>query len=294
MRQIKPDHDWALFCRKDLLERFGEERPNKFFAVSFLNPVNLFNLFDFVNGIVFAAFRLSPAKAVVSAVIMVGMAAGTFLSISQNALPGSTFYSLKLTSEEMALRVALGEEKKFSLHTKFAERRVQEISALSHNAEINAEEFIPVLNEYRNQLASVKEILDSAIKEGNGKAVKLAERVTKETEKYGASLSVVSGTLSEDPKSTFNEALAYTEETNIKALTVLSSSIDGNKEFIAKLREKLEGKIGTIEASLDNVDDEIIYDQIASLVSDAKSLLEEGDLIGALELVSAAEALLVR
>lgn len=285
MRQIKPDPDWALFCRQELIQRFNDSTIQRFssstinrWLINSINPINQF---------IFAAFRLSPAKATVTATIMILMAVGLVFNLSQNASPESALYSLKLVSEKAALKAVPGDENKLSLHTKFAERRVKEISALSRNAEINTEVLFPVLNEYKNQLASVEEILDAAIKEGNGNAVKFAEKVTKEAEKYQATLSAAS-------PDQLEEAIAFTEDTNLKALTVLSSQTDGSKEFADKLKEILEGKIVAIKASLEDIDDENVSDQVKTLLQEAEKLLEKGDLEGALVQLSAAEGILER
>ena len=98
LRQIKPDPDWALFCRSELLKGLGESQKEGSFkperVASFVNPVNLINVLNFANQFVFAAFRLSPAKAAVTLTLMLLMAGGVGFYESHESLPRSAVFTL--------------------------------------------------------------------------------------------------------------------------------------------------------------------------------------------------------
>lgn len=297
LEYIKPEANWVLFCHRELMSEMRRDREEVYEPK--LGIRGMGEAADLINKALFGAFRLVPSKAVLTLVVSLGMLGGTLFSLAQNALPGSFFYSLKMTSENAALWAVPGEGNRVLLHTKLAERRVIELNHMALNAEyaeVNAATVLPVIEDFKNQVLATKDNLSKLVEEDRDNAVAKAKLITKVTDKYRTALLENYATIT-DPttRETLREAIAYTEEANLEALTVIASASDENQEFIDKLRDETLKKIIALENAIEDLEDENIQDQVVVLIEEANDLLSNGttqDLLRAFELVLNAEKLI--
>lgn len=84
----------------------------------------------------------------------------TTVSAAADSLPGDPLYAIKLVTERAQLQLA-SLDRKAILHTEFAERRLNEVSALQHNdaADVDGELVRGAVSAYKQELASANENL---------------------------------------------------------------------------------------------------------------------------------------
>ncbi len=292
LTQIRPDQEWVNFCYQDLIHQLDDESYQHQDQWSWnrwlVNPL---------NRLVVTVFALPQPPKVVATLVVMAVGFSMVVSASQRSLPGDGLYPLKLAFEK-SFTVVPGEENQAKLHTRLAERRIKELEQFTLNAEVNAETVLPVLEGFKKEISATKETLTRAAETQNGDAVKFAKLLTEETTRYQASLlGAYNAATDEETKDTLKEAIAYTEDTRLKALTVITSASEGNQEFTDELRRAVETKIENLKQRLATGGDGNINNQVSSLVHEAETLLENGDtpsLLEALELVENAEELLER
>lgn len=298
LEYIKPEANWVLFCHRELMNEMRRAAEAAYEPKLRIQGIR--GIADFVNNVLASGFRLVPSKAILTSVVTLGMLGGVLFSFAQNALPGSFFYSLKMTSENAALWAVPGEGNRVLLHTKLAERRVIELNHMAMNAEyaeVNAATVLPVIEDFKNQVLATQANLEKLAREDKHNAVTKARLITQVTERYKTSLLESYATITDSTtRETLREAIAYTEEANLEALTVIASASDENQEFVNQLREEVLKKIVSLETIAKDLEDSNIRDQVALLLREAEKLLSSGttqDLLQALEMVLNAGKLVV-
>lgn len=175
---IQPNQEWADLARMNLVAAI---------AVDSATPKHAFS-FDLSQ---FSAFATGMRYAAAGSFAFV-MALGGVVAASQNSLPGSALYPVKLASESVQGVVRFGQEEEKNLSTQIAKRRVAEVSQLA-SSKLSAEEAASLqaqLDEY-NQLigeVSVAETTDEAlekVKEVEVKAVALGSALGSATDAEG-------------------------------------------------------------------------------------------------------------
>ncbi len=115
-----------------------------------------------------AQHKLSFAAAVMVVVIIMG--SGGMVALAKNSLPGDTLYPVKLFTEQVQLQTTSSPESQVQKNIEFAQRRVEEIAALtaqnktdtSASIQTSVQEALQNLNTHLQQIADTIQTLKQA------------------------------------------------------------------------------------------------------------------------------------
>ena len=167
---ISPNQEWADLARMNLVATIGA------------TPVVEKSVFSFDLS-QFSAFATGMRYAAVGAFSFI-MAMGGVVAASQNSLPGSALYPVKLASESVQGAVRFGAQEEKNLSTQIAKRRIAEVSQLA-SSKLSTEEAASVqaqLDEY-NQL-----IVEVSVAENQEEALQKVEEVEAKAVALGSAL----------------------------------------------------------------------------------------------------------
>jgi len=146
LHAISPNQEWADLARMNLMATIAAEQvqaPAPFFSFSFSQ---------------FSAFTTGMRYAAMASFTLVMMMGGV-VAASQNSLPGSPLYPVKLASESVQGVVRFGAQENTNLSTAIAKRRIAEVSQLASN-KLSTEEAASLqvqLDEYNQLIAEVSD-----------------------------------------------------------------------------------------------------------------------------------------
>ncbi|MBI2845574.1 MAG: hypothetical protein HYX86_03400 [Chloroflexi bacterium] len=155
--------------------------------------------------------RLVWQTARVFAVLALGflsLGAGLALA-SESSLPGDPFYSVKRTLEDVALSLAPSPESAAGLRLIFAERRLQEATAMSERGK--QEEAQQLVEEYRGELEAVLQVIAREEIPTNARA-SIASGLQTRLERQGTFLSEVRGKIAMENLEAIDQALITIQE----------------------------------------------------------------------------------
>lgn len=154
------------------------------------------------------------------AAVFVLLAGGwmTTVSAASNSLPGETLYNIKLVTEQTKLTFASNENKTL-LHTEFAQRRLDEATALTQNGD--AELAQSVMVEFAKQVEMASDGLRELQSEGSKDTVKVATILDQEIEKLNSSIQVMS---TNEVDETETEAIEATKAASNDVVNIMVES----------------------------------------------------------------------
>lgn len=168
LQSIKPAEDFKISLRNRVYSELGEnfvinrsdlrlhERGNRSEVVSrlFSQPLS----FNFINHKMLTSLLLILT-------LLSGSAGTTYAA--QSALPGDTLYPVKIASEKVQSAIMVNDVKETELHSKFAERRLNEIAELNTNKTATPELIKTAVDGYKAEIAESRNVMQSAIRSAN-------------------------------------------------------------------------------------------------------------------------------
>jgi hypothetical protein len=182
-----------------------------------------------------------PVTVIASFFVLVFGGWMTTVNAASNSLPGDTLYTVKILTERAQLQFASG-ERRAVLHTEFAQRRFQEVVALTDNP-ARTDDAEDALNAFREQLAAANSELHLLQEEGDSDALMAAAGVDQVLEGLEAAIEDTDS----QTEAVLATAMDATRETSqvIEDVTVEVHEADPqeeSEESIGQLfRDRLEG-----------------------------------------------------
>ena len=229
--KVGPRPEWLETTRKELFARIEETKPDMISADGmklFLQRIQLW--FAPVRH-AFAQLAQHRALAGSAVAVLFTLMGGVTFAVSQNALPSSTLYPVKLAAESAAGSLAVTTQSQAEHTLSLAERRFWELSQLSRTTLANdASRPKPgvVANTARRYAAALSvstETLKRLQAEGNtALAVRTAEKLEKTANAYSMLFSLLDTSGSSSPLSDFEDVKEISEEARRAAQEVLHSN----------------------------------------------------------------------
>ncbi len=310
LKKIKPNQDWVVFCRENLVLETG---------------INMASESSFLSGI-FAAFRkirqigeirgtkqfLQPA-AILASVFVLIFGSGIFaVSKARTSLPGDRLYSVKIALEQAQLLVTPSQEGITRFQSDIIASRLQELDKVVNAGEpieSKQSKIEEAMNNLQRQLLTVKDELPKLNKMEAKKAVEMAKKIDTNASQAQQALSqaklALSPEMNQNLNEKMNEVADEADKTSTRAIEVMIKNQDeGNgethKEILAKLDEKIQ-KTEDIMKSLAvgqsatgkefSINAAIILDETDKAIVQAKLSLQNDDVQGALQTIKAANEL---
>ena len=178
------------------------------------------------------AWQRGWAYALIAVLAVIGAGAAT-AAASTNALPDSSLYPVKLATEQVRLAFTFSEVGKANLHTRFAERRVEEITAMANQG--NTEQVIILTTKLTSHLEeanyAIKQVEESEaappIELPSASSTQTAELRESAKESTAESIAVLENTLENTPEQT---------------KPALQQAIDISKDNYEKLQMEIDAK----------------------------------------------------
>jgi hypothetical protein len=162
-------------------------------------------------------------NALVATVMVVFLLMTTLVTVSADALPGSTFYPVKLAAEDVWLWAA-PERSRPALHLRFAHRRLVEVEELAKQGVIDGV-VLEAMADYFDAALDGLEDLPPAI------ALPLLDEAAGFIEEQQASLSSMSQVLPPAARMVIERALARSEAQTERVHTLMSTMRSGESEL---------------------------------------------------------------
>lgn len=210
--------------------------------------------------------------------------------VSTNALPGDTFYPVKIAHEEIKLAATVDTQKKITYEIKRTEKRIQEATTLADKDELDIGTQATIADEIKKQTAKVKVYIEevktedpeealilnaelkSTIKVNQEALRQVAAKPTEEVEEVATKEATIVENIEEPTllhvEIAFEDAVVVqldepTEVADVEALDLadideVEEKINDNDSFAEQLLESIEEEVLDIEAFEEQVTQEII------------------------------------
>lgn len=187
-----------LVARENLMKAIGNNRnQNESWSIS--------SVFDLTRFIVSETFS-KPSIALTS-VLFIIFGSITTVSASVNSLPGDPLYGVKVVTERAQLQLS-SQSRRATLHTEFAERRLQELLEISNQYPDRPELLSSVAQAYRRELASIANQVENNKPNTISEASQIDSRLSSLSEKAGNQTeNEIAQTLSQETKATSNRVI---------------------------------------------------------------------------------------
>lgn len=239
LKAIKPSADWREKNRRLLLRQINSE------AVS----QSTFDFQDYLRFFVFKIPRLA-AKPVGIIMLVISVVLGSSVAMvgaASNSLPGDyLLYTVKIATETVQSNLVTDPQDKVFLEIEFANRRVNEIkrvSLKSESTEKKQKRANEAVNQFKDNLQSVQNNLDTLKKEDPVKVVATANLVDMRVEELN---KVVKEDMAKDNgiKDVAKEVKKATEETATKALDIMvGKHNEADSDVKGAIEQKVNDKI---------------------------------------------------
>ena len=218
LKGISPDKEWMNSARNELITEIGLNKEADFMGIGF-----------------FQWLKHPQAIALATCLVLIFFC-GPWLSLkaSQSSLPGDLLYSVKKISEDAQI-IITSDDEKIELQAEFANRRLEELNKISENSfsqEEKTEKTKQLINDFKSNLAQIKENVSNAPKE---RVVSVA-RKTKEIEK---DLSRTKEDISEEIKQELAGAEKAIDDVKNQILTVLTGEGENNENTASSTDEEI-------------------------------------------------------
>jgi len=306
LKKVRPDDNWVIFCRQNLAseisKNYGKETMPAFnFSSAFAS---------------FMRYIRNPhpvLKPVVAFVLIFGfMFSGGLVVIAKanNSLPGDRLFSVKLALEEAKLLTATSAEGKAQVQTDMITVRIDELNRIINQGgsmEQKQPKIEEAVNNLQSHLLSAKDALPKLNNTEAKKVVEVAKRMDASAASAEQSLSEAKSALSPDMKNNLTDKIAEAadeaDKTSTKALETMvqrqGEAGISQTEIAVKVDEKIqktEQMVKTFAQSINNsaiadklpINATIVLDESDKAIEQARLLLENNDITGALQAIKSA------
>ncbi|PIW76110.1 MAG: hypothetical protein CO001_03100, partial [Candidatus Portnoybacteria bacterium CG_4_8_14_3_um_filter_40_10] len=306
LKKVRPDDNWVIFCRQNLAseisKNYGKETMPAFnFSSAFAS---------------FMRYIRNPhpvLKPVVAFVLIFGfMFSGGLVVIAKanNSLPGDRLFSVKLALEEAKLLTATSAEGKAQVQTDMITVRIDELNRIINQGgsmEQKQPKIEEAVNNLQSHLLSAKDALPKLNNTEAKKVVEVAKRMDASAASAEQSLSEAKSALSPDMKNNLTDKIAEAadeaDKTSTKALETMvqrqGEAGVSQTEIAVKVDEKIqktEQMVKTFAQSINNsaiadklpINATIVLDESDKAIEQARLLLENNDITGALQAIKSA------
>ncbi len=310
-KKIKPNQDWVVFCRKNLVQQMESDKANESSVLTRLSAI--FKAPDHVFG-QFPQFKLFLRPATVLAVVFILIFGSGLTAVfaARTSLPGDRLYSVKIALEQAQLLITPSQEGKTNFQSGVIASRLQELDKVvnaGESIESKQPKIEEAMNNLQRQLLTVKDELPKLDGMEAKKAVEMAKKIDANASQAQQALSQAKLALSPEMKQNLNEKINEVadeaDRTSNRALEVMIKNQDEgggdiHKEILAKLDEKIQ-KTEDIMKSLAtdklaigkefSINAAIILDETDKAIEQARLNLRNDDMEGALQTIKAANEL---
>ena len=252
-------------------------------------------------------------KPVVAFVLIFGfMFSGGLVVIAKanNSLPGDRLFSVKLALEEAKLLTATSAEGKAQVQTDMITVRIDELNRIINQGgsmEQKQPKIEEAVNNLQSHLLSAKDALPKLNNTEAKKVVEVAKRMDASAASAEQSLSEAKSALSPDMKNNLTDKIAEAadeaDKTSTKALETMvqrqGEAGVSQTEIAVKVDEKIqktEQMVKTFAQSINNsaiadklpINATIVLDESDKAIEQARLLLENNDITGALQAIKSA------
>ncbi len=238
LKAIKPSADWREKNRQLLL--------NQITAADVPQAT-----FDFQNYLRFFVFRIPrlAAKPMGIMILIISVVLGSSVAMvgaAGNSLPGDYLYTVKIATENVQSNLVIDPQDKVFLEIEFANRRVNEIKRVSlktESTEKKQQRANEAVNQFKDNLQSVQNNLDTLKREDPVKVVATANLVDMRVEELN---KVVKEDMAKDNniKDVAKEVKKATEETATKALDIMvGKHNEADSDVKGAIEQKVNDKI---------------------------------------------------
>jgi len=306
LKKVRPDDNWVIFCRQNLAseisKNYGKETMPAFnFSSAFAS---------------FMRYIRNPhpvLKPVVAFVLIFGFVfSGSWVVIAKanNSLPGDRLFSVKLALEEAKLLTATSAEGKAQVQTDMITVRIDELNRIINQGgsmEQKQPKIEEAVNNLQSHLLSAKDALPKLNNTEAKKVVEVAKRMDASAASAEQSLSEAKSALSPDMKNNLTDKIAEAadeaDKTSTKALETMvqrqGEAGVSQTEIAVKVDEKIqktEQMVKTFAQSINNsaiadklpINATIVLDESDKAIEQARLLLENNDITGALQAIKSA------
>lgn len=252
---------------------------------------------------------LQPAMVGFSSLLIVVGGWMTSVSASEDALPGEFLYGIKIANEQAKLTLASSDERRAELHLEFADRRLEEVTAINASDDEDKAGRVQVaVQSFQHEVDEVQNVMNAMVENGED-ATPVAVALENKTNEYATTIdpSVVE-TVIEDV-SQASDAAVDVLVTSVEVLPESPAKEDLQRAFQNDMREidtrvKLAlGRIAVIEEIVATGDATIPEDvdlhafeldlyATDEQISEAMNLLAAGGYRTAFEILDEIEVLL--
>lgn len=303
IEKIEPSQSW-ISSNKAFIFNYIEAQEKKQSQAYAIN----FGLADKIN-ILLRGFGMRFLFPTVSALTIIFMTGGFVMAKSQASLPGDALYSVKIFSEKVEVALTLNEEKRATLNFELADKRLNEISMLTENADgknVSGSDVDVAMENFNNHLSAAVSDMGNVVKSDSSSATAVAvakianNKTTDYVKKIAKAKDVIdnSSDSSAGAKDQIVETIKKIEEVNFNALAVLAFL---GSEVSQKVSEKIDDaalKTDMIKLKISDLDEDFadkdnvklaadLTDQASSNLEEAKKYLALNDSNKALEKVVA-------
>ncbi len=308
IEKIEPSQSWISSNKAFIFDYIEaqEKRGSQAFGTDY--SLFGFGFTDKINMLAkgFGMRFLFPAVSVLTVVFMTG---NFVLAKSQVSLPGDALYSVKIFTEKVEVAMTLNEEKRATLNFELADKRLNEISLLTENADgknVSGPDVDVAMENFNNHLSAAVSDMGNAVKSDSSSATAVAvakianNKTTDYVKKIAKAKDVIDSNTdsSSAAKDKIVETIKKIEEVNFNALAVLAS-------LGSEVSQKVGDKINEAAVKNDSVKQKIyamdgilagenniklasdLVDQAGSNLDEAKKYLADNDSTKALEKVVA-------
>lgn len=305
LKDVKPDDNWVIFCRKNLVLQMKEKEEKQEIPI-----------FDFSSAFWAFVRKISPPqfilKPVAAFVLIFGLIFGSGLIIlvkANNSLPGDRIFPVKIALEQARLLATTSAEGKADFQSDITALRIDELNKIV-NAEESMEQKKPKIEEavinLQRHLLTLKDDLPKLDNSEAKRVVEVAKKIdanaaTAEQALSHAKLALPLG--SQNLTEKIAEAADEADKTGTKAFEMIVQKQGeagvSQTEIVAKVDERIqktEQMVKTFAQSVNNsaiadklpINATIVLDESDEAIEQAKICLENNDITGALQAIKSA------
>lgn len=220
LKSVKADEAFKFDLRKKIIEETGIVTNINFGRLQ--KQQDMSTLRFIINNLYKNKNMFIPLLLI--AALLGGGAGATYAS--QSSLPGDTLYPVKLASEKVQTVLVVNDAKEADLHLKFSSKRLEEIEELAKKGNKKQELVKLAVDNYKEELTKVQEILNSA-PANTSQAAQIAQNVADTVSQNKVVIARVSEKFdrNDDALDELEEAWEEaTEHNDIATIALLSNS----------------------------------------------------------------------
>lgn len=280
----EPDKTWMNNSRDFLVAKFETSRQLAGRAHRDNWLVSLWERFAVVQQL---ALRPVALGALVVAIVLGGPL--SVVKASESALPGSSFYKVKVVVKQAKRLATAVTQQGAELEVAFVGQSITDVGEtrlVQKDEMVKRENITKALEEVKKDI----EVIDKKLTQGQSgrkaEVVTLARLITKQKHNYKDSLNKTKDELPLDVQKEVSATIGKLEEVGDKSLKILAQEHEENGEGLPKeeLALLIEEKIASVKDEAGVFDNEQDVDNLKDLINEQKENVEE-KLAGAEELV---------